>query len=155
MAGESHILTCTVKSTFAPNLTWVRIINGKEVEVVNTQNITIQAQTAFNNNSAPKSISFKSLHTSHAGKYKCVSVFNFDIDVPSLLRTKKLDCAVNIKIHSPSVELKYDTKAVISKTFALTAFIKLHPAVDTPTDIDLNWYGHFSLDDAPRVTISL
>ena len=152
MAGESHILTCTVKSTFATNLTWVRIINGKEVEVVNTQNITIQAQTAFNNNSTQKSITFKSLHTSHAGKYKCVSVLN--IDVPSLLRTKKLDCTVSIKIPSPSVELKYDSKPVISKTFALTAFIKLHPAVDTPTDIDSNWYGHFSLDDAPRVTIS-
>ena len=26
--------------------------------------------------------------------------------------------------------------------------------MDTPTDIDFSWYGHFSLEDAPRVTIS-
>ena len=30
----------------------------------------------------------------------------------------------------------------------------MHPAVDTPTDIDSSWYGHLSLEDAPRVTIS-
>ena len=95
MAGESHILTCTVKSSVATNLTWVRIINGKEVEVVNTQNIIVQAQTAFNNNSAEKSITFKPLATSHAGKYKCVSVLN--ITDPKILSTKELECAVSIK----------------------------------------------------------
>ena len=30
----------------------------------------------------------------------------------------------------------------------------MHPAVDAPIDIDSSWYGHLSLEDAPRVTIS-
>ena len=37
--------------------------------------------------------------------------------------------------------------------FSLTALITIHPEVDVPTDIDLNWYGHDSLN-ASRVNIS-
>ena len=91
MAGNNHTLTCTVNSDLAAKLTWVRIINEEEVEVVNTPTITVQAQTVFNNSFTKRSITFKPLHTSHAGKYKCVSVL---INISS---TNELDCAVKVK----------------------------------------------------------
>ena len=94
MAGDSHILTCTVKSESPANLKWVRIINGEQVEVVNTSNITVLAQIV-SDRITEISITFKPLHTSHAGKYKCVSVLNNM--GPKALSTKELECAVKVK----------------------------------------------------------
>ena len=54
----------------------------------------------------------------------------------------------------PTVQLISDTEAVTSKHFSLTAFINLHPSVDTPIHIDSSWYGHLSLfGDGQRVII--
>ena len=72
-AGDNHTLTCTVTSQSPANLKWVRIINGEQVEVVNTSTITVSAQIV-SDRIAKRSITFKPLLTSHAGKYKCVSV---------------------------------------------------------------------------------
>ena len=74
-AGDSHNLTCTVTSESPANLKWVRIINEEQVEVVNTSTITVSAQIVFDR-ITKRSFTFKPLLTSHAGKYKCVSVLN-------------------------------------------------------------------------------
>ena len=95
-AGDSHTLTCTVNSELPINLKWVRIINEEQVEAVNTSTITVRAQTVFDNKFTQKSITFQPLLTSHAGKYKCVSVLNI-IDPKALSTTKELDCAVKVK----------------------------------------------------------
>ena len=43
-------------------------------------------------------------------------------------------------------------ETVTSKNVFMTALINVHPGVDVPIDIDSSWYGHNSLEDAPRVT---
>ena len=93
-AGDNHTLTCTVNSELPANLTWVRIVNGEQVKVVNTPNITVSAQTV-SDRITKRSITFNPLLTSHAGQYVCVSVLNSM--GPKALGTKELECAVNVK----------------------------------------------------------
>ena len=97
-AGDSHTLTCTVKSELPTNLNWVRIISETEQVVVeNTPNITISKQTK--SGLIPfltsKSITFNPLLTSHAGKYACVSVLNNMGQ--RAIGTSQLECAVKVK----------------------------------------------------------
>ena len=97
-AGDSHTLTCTVKSKQPTNLNWVRIISErKQVIVVNTPDITISKQTKsglipFLTN---KSITFNPLLTSHAEKYACFSVLNNM--GPKAVGTRDLECVVKVK----------------------------------------------------------
>ena len=97
-AGDSHTLTCTVKSELPTNLNWVRIISEREhVVVENTTNITISKQTTsglipFLTN---KSITFNPLLTSPAEKYACVSVLNNM--GPKVVGTRQLECVVKVK----------------------------------------------------------
>ena len=97
-AGDSHTLTCTVKTEFPTNLNWVKIISEKEQVVVeSTPNITISKQTK--SGLIPfltsKSITFNPLLTSHAEKYACVSVLNNMR--PKAIGTKQLECVVKVK----------------------------------------------------------
>ena len=94
MAGDNHTLTCTANSELPANLKWIRIVNEVQVEVVSTKTITVQAQTAFDQ-FTKRSITFKPLLTSHAGKYKCISVLNNM--GPKSLSTKELDCSIKVK----------------------------------------------------------
>ena len=94
MAGDIPTLTCTVNSEFPANLKWVRIINEVQVELENTPNITVSKQIV-SNKITKRNITFKPLLTSHAGKYKCVSVLNNY--GPKLLSTKELEYAVIVQ----------------------------------------------------------
>ena len=94
MAGDDHILTCTVNSELPANLKWIRIINKTQVEVDNTTTITVSAQI-ISDRITNKSITFKPLLTSHAGVYKCISVLNNMGQ--KALSTKELEHPVKIK----------------------------------------------------------
>ena len=97
-AGDSHTLTCTVKTELPTNLNWLRIISYKEhVVVVNTPNIRISKQTKSGliPLSTNKSITFNPLLTSHAEKYACVSVLNNM--GPKVVGTRFLECVVKVK----------------------------------------------------------
>ena len=95
MAGDIHTLTCTVQSELPANLKWVRILNGTKIEVVNTSTITVSAESVVDNSTTIKNITFNCLHTSHAGKYECISVLN-NTD-SKVLSTKELECVVKVK----------------------------------------------------------
>ena len=98
--GDSHTLTCTVKSEFPTTLNWVRIISKKD-QVVNesTPNITISKQTTSGliPLSTNKSITFNPLLTSHAEKYACVSVLDNRKQSAKEIGTSRLECVIKVK----------------------------------------------------------
>ena len=93
-AGDNHTLTCTVNSELPANLKWVRILNGHQFEVENTSTITVSAQIV-SDRITKKTITFKSLLTSHGGRYVCVSRLNIWVRIA--LSTKELERTVKVK----------------------------------------------------------
>ena len=94
MFGVNHTLTCTVTSDLPAELKWIGVINEIQFELENTPNITVSKQIE-SDLFKKRSITFDPLLTSHAGKYKCVSVLtNMG---PRILSTKELEHEVYVK----------------------------------------------------------
>ena len=80
LIGETANFTCQARSIPSPTITWFQFQNGMEVELVNSDDITITSQSEPENNFTTRSVlSVRVTGDEDFTEYFCVGNNQFDI----------------------------------------------------------------------------
>ena len=172
-AGSGGLtLTCTVRETISgltnmPSAHWI----GPSGPVTSGDDI-VMTQTVLDNMTANVTVTFSSLHTSHAGEYTCQgtvvtpagvenATFNSAINVTvsckccgSCLSSSSILCiCVSPPVPTPTLDLSVPSGPLYEGTSqTLACSVTLPDTVDTDVTVDVQWTLPASSD---RVVISV